>query len=76
MAAGGINPQNAQSIVQETGVTEIHASLKSSVDSAMQSRNENISPGSLQGHEYRRLTVLEDQVRQFVRAASASGPGV
>ena len=76
MAAGGINPQNVQAIVQESGVTEIHASLKSSVDSAMQSINENISLGSPQDREHRRFTVLEDQVRQLLRAASASESGV
>lgn len=76
MAAGGINPQNVQAIVRETGVKEIHASLRSTVDSAMQSMNKNISLGSLQDHEYRRFMVLEDQVRQLLRAASASGPGV
>lgn len=76
MAAAGINPHNVQAIVQQTGVKEIHASLKSTVDSLTQSRNENISLGSLQENEYRRFKVLEDQVRQLLRAASASGPGV
>ena len=74
MAAGGINPQNVQAIVQETGVKEIHASLKSTVVSLTQSRSGNISLGSFQDHEYRRFMVLEDQVRQLLRAASASEP--
>jgi copper homeostasis protein len=76
MAAGGINPLNVQAIVEKSGVKEIHASLKSAVDCAIQSRNENISQGSLQDHEYRRFMVLEDQVRQLLLAASATGPSV
>ena len=75
MAAGGINPLNVQAIVEKSGVKEIHASLKSTMASPMQSRNENISLGSLQDHEYRRFMVLEDQVRQLLLAA-ATGPFV
>jgi copper homeostasis protein len=75
MAAGGINPQNVHTIVQQTGVNEIHASLRSTVASPMQHRNQTISMGSLEGCERQRFTVLEDQVRQLLQSASASGPG-
>ena len=73
MAGGGINPQNVRTLIDETGVREVHASLKSSMESPMRHKNEKISMGSLEGREYQRFTVLEDQVRQLVRAASASG---
>ena len=73
MAGGGINPQNVRTLIEETGVREVHASLKSSMESPMRHKNEKISMGSLEGREYQRLTVLEDQVGQLVRAASASG---
>jgi copper homeostasis protein len=73
MAGGGINPQNVRTLIEETGVQEIHASLRSSMESPMRHRNEKISMDSLEGREYQRFTVLEDQVRQLVRAASASG---
>jgi len=73
MAGGGISPQNVRTLIEETGVREVHASLKSSMESPMRHKNERISMGSLEGREYQRRTVLEDLVRQLVRAASASG---
>jgi copper homeostasis protein len=73
MAGGGINPRNVRTLIDETGVREVHASLKSSMKSPMRHKNEKISMGSLEGREYQRFTILEDQVRQLVRAASASG---
>jgi len=72
MAGGGINPENVRSLIEETGVQEIHASLRSSTESSMRHKNELISMGSLEGREYQHFTVLEDQVSQLVRAASAS----
>jgi copper homeostasis protein len=73
MAGGGINLQNVRTLIDETGVREVHASLKSNMESPVRHRNEKISIGSLEGREYQRFTVLEDQVRQLVRAASAYG---
>ena len=73
MAGGGINPQNVRTLIDETGVREVHASLKSSMESPLSHKNEKISIGSLEGREYQRFTFLEERVRQLVRAASASG---
>jgi copper homeostasis protein len=73
MAGSGINPQNVRTLIQETGVQEIHASLRSIVESPMRYRNKTISMGGLEGRQFQRFVVLEEQVRQLVRAAAASG---
>jgi hypothetical protein len=39
------------------------------VQSPMRHRNEKISMGPLAGHEYERLVVLEESVRQLIREA-------
>jgi copper homeostasis protein len=69
MAGGGIRPENAGQILAMTGVREIHAGLRSRVQSPMRHRNEKISMGPLAGHEYERLVVLEESVRQLIREA-------
>jgi copper homeostasis protein len=74
MAGGGINPQNVRTLIDETGVREVHASLKSSMESPVSDKNEKISIGSLEGRAYQRFTVPEDQVRQLVQMVSATGP--
>jgi copper homeostasis protein len=45
MAAGGISERNVSRIVSETGVREVHASLRVSADSAMVYRNPRVSMG-------------------------------
>jgi copper homeostasis protein len=63
MACGGIDDQNAASIVEQTGVREIHVGLRSPVASPMISRNPRISMGTAPGLEYQRFQVLEENVR-------------
>jgi copper homeostasis protein len=68
MAGGGVRPENVGQILSTTGVREIHAGLRSTVRSPMRYRNEHISMGLLAGREYERLVVLEESVRELVRA--------
>jgi copper homeostasis protein len=68
MPGSGIKPENARQIVEQTGVKEIHAGLGSAGPSPMEFRNPRIVMGSIEGREYQRFLVLEENVRQL-RAA-------
>jgi copper homeostasis protein len=65
MAAGGIRPENVRSIVEGSGVREIHAGLRSVGPSAMRYKNDKLSFGS-GGDEYERLVVREHDVRDLI----------
>jgi copper homeostasis protein len=71
MAGGGIKPENARTLVEQTGVTEIHVGLRSAIPSPMLHRNARVSMGSAEGREYQRFVVLEEQVRKL-RSALAT----
>jgi copper homeostasis protein len=64
IAAGGIRAENARQIVQQTGVREVHAGLRSRVSSPMQFRNHKVSfgPGA---NEYERVIVKDGDVRRL-----------
>ena len=49
MPGSGIKPENARSLVDSTGVKEIHVGLRSAVASPMRHRNLRISMGPLEG---------------------------
>ena len=66
-AAGGIRPENAQQIVRQTGVQEVHAGLRSRLSSPMRFRNEKVRFGTAQQSEYERMVVTEQDIRQFVQ---------
>jgi len=68
MPGSGIKPENARSLVDQTGAKEIHVGLRSATPSPMLHRNPRISMGSLEGHEYQRLVVLKEQVRRLCNA--------
>ncbi len=68
MPGGGIKPENARSLVEHTGVSEIHVGLRSAVPSPMQHQNSQIAMGSIAGREYQRFVVLEEQVRRLCAA--------
>jgi copper homeostasis protein len=71
VACGGIHAGNVETIFTQTDVCEIHAGLRTSVDSPMRTRNEKLSLGTLAGVEYRRFVVRKDDVEQLVKAMSA-----
>lgn len=69
MPGSGIKPGNVRSVLEQTGAREIHVGLRSSVPSPMMHRNSRVSMGTLEGREYERFVVLEENVRQLSRAA-------
>lgn len=79
MACGGVKPHNAASIIERTGVREIHVGLRSPVVSPMLHRNPRISLGTsgyedqlLEGQliEDQRFEVLEEDVLSLHRAVA------
>ena len=79
MPGSGIKPENARSLVDHTGVTEIHVGLRSALPSLMRHRNLRVSmgsvgsTGSVEGREYQRFVVLEEQVRRLCGALGKAG---
>jgi copper homeostasis protein len=71
MAGGRIGINNASTIVEQTGVTEIHVGLATPVRSPMLHRNSRLSLGKAQGREYHRTQVLEESVRELIRAIAS-----
>jgi copper homeostasis protein len=74
MACGGIDAGNLRAVIDQTGVREVHAGLRTAMASPMRHRKENISMGAVRGREYERFMVQEDSVARLVRAASVE-PG-
>ena len=72
MPGGGIGYDDAASIIESTGVGEIHVGLSSSVRSPMLYRNPRISMGKASGREYQRAQVLEQDVRKLLHTLSLS----
>lgn len=68
MACGGINLHNATSIIEQTGVREIHVGLRSPVASPMLHRNPELSIGTAAECEHQRFQVLEENVLSLYRA--------
>jgi Uncharacterized protein involved in copper resistance len=67
MAGSGVKPENARSLVEQTGVREIHVGLRTSLPSPMLHRNSRLKMGSVEGREYQRSVVLEEDVRALCR---------
>ena len=65
MPGSGIKPENARTLIQATGAKEIHVGLRRSVPSPMIHRNPVVSMGALEGREYQRFVVLEENVRRL-----------
>jgi copper homeostasis protein len=65
MAGGGIKADNVRVIVEQTGVREVHAGLRSTMPSQMTFQNQKLSFGS-QGNEYENIVVREQDVRALV----------
>ncbi len=70
MAGSGITDRNAASIIEQTGVREIHVGLRSQIDCPMLHRNPRVSMGTAPGREYQRFQVLEENVQNLQRAVS------
>jgi copper homeostasis protein len=70
MPGSGIKPENARTLVEQTGVKEIHAGLRTSLPSPMVYRNPRITMGAAEGLEYQRFGVLEENVRKLCSAVA------
>jgi len=74
LACGGIDIENVHSVIEKTGVREIHVSLRTTMPSPMRYRNPNLSMGTLRLNEYERAFVLDTRVEQLLQAVSGSRP--
>jgi len=70
MAGGRIGIDNASTIIERTGVTEIHVGLATPVKSAMLHQNSRLSLGKVQGREFEQSEVLEENVRRLRQAVA------
>jgi copper homeostasis protein len=68
MPGSGIKPENARSLVDHTGVKEVHAGLRNAIPSPMLHLNPRVSIGPVEGREYQRFGVLQEQVRRLCEA--------
>ena len=66
VAAGGVNSTNVRQIVEQTGVSEVHAGLRSTVSGPMRFQNRKIRLGHGAAGEYERIVVREEDVRKLV----------
>jgi len=69
-AGGGIGCDNAASIIERTGILEIHVGLGSPVPSPMLHRNPRVSMGTAPDREYRRFQVTEADVTNLASAVA------
>lgn len=72
MPGCGVNSSNAADILRFTGASEIHASARKSVGSAMQFRHSGVSMGAPDNDEYARKETDVDEVKQIVHAIERS----
>lgn len=69
MAGGGVNKASLRAIVEQTGVREVHAGLRSTIPSPVRFRNQKVLIGYRAPEEYERIVVNEEEVRAFVDEA-------
>jgi copper homeostasis protein len=75
MAGAGIDDDNVVTIIEQTGINEIHVGLGSSVASPMLYRNSRVSMGAATGREYRHFQVLEEDVVSLRHAIALAQSG-
>lgn len=72
MAGGRIGIKNASHIVERTGVSEIHVGLATPVNGTNIHKNSRrLSLGKAHDREFQRTEVLEESVRDLIRAISS-----
>ncbi len=70
MPGSGIRPENARRLIDQTGAQEIHVGMRTSLPSPMLHRNTRVTMGSIEGREYRRSVVREEDIRRLCSALS------
>ena len=68
MACGGVNASNARMIMEETGITSLHASCSHRMDSRMEYRNLKTSMGTGCDDEYSHTTTSREKVEALREA--------
>jgi len=68
MPGSGIRPENARGLVVQTGAREIHVGMRTSLPSPMQHQNPRVAMGSIEGREYQRSVVREQDIRRLCDA--------
>jgi copper homeostasis protein len=71
MAGGGIRPENAQQVTQETGILEVHAALRHAVASPVRHKALGIHLGGKGVDDYARSVVQESDVRRMRQSMNA-----
>lgn len=72
MAGGRIGIHDAPAIIERTGVAEIHVGLATPVNhSRLHQNSRRLSLGKAAEHEFQRTQVLEETVRELIRAISS-----
>ncbi|MBT3606003.1 MAG: copper homeostasis protein CutC [Candidatus Latescibacteria bacterium] len=69
MPGGGINEQNAKTIIQKTQAKEIHFSGRTQIESPMKYRNEELAFSSASQSEYTHHITDTDRIRAILHAA-------
>lgn len=72
LAGVGINAGNARRIMDETGITELHASAKRTIGSAMRFRRDNVNMGKPGADEYSRNVTDPASVAAILRAMNSN----
>lgn len=74
IAAGAITERNAVRIARETGVREVHATLRHSEDGPMEYRNARVGMGgTLRPPEFSRSTASAARVRELLKQLADAG---
>lgn len=71
LAGGGVNSDNAAAILSGAGLSEIHASAKKTVGSAMRFRRGDVSMGAPGQDEYSRQVTDPEEVARIIRNANS-----
>lgn len=67
MPGGGISPENIVAIAEATCATEFHSSARTALASPVRFRRQEIAMGAVEGREYERFIVREEDVRALLR---------
>lgn len=65
LAGAGVTPLNIEELIERTGVSEVHASAKKTIESAMKYRNPTTTMGSADSDEYSRTVTSQEIVAEL-----------
>jgi copper homeostasis protein len=72
MAGGRIGISDAVTIIEQTGVREIHVGLATPVSGSIHHNSRQLSLGKAAEREFKRTQVLEESVRELIREISST----